>query len=138
MGILSKNNKFSLVMYIINITLLSSIIICVLCLFYARIGFKRLSRKLDYFLEPSYELNIANYRYELFADGTKCSEGKTVNGSKHGYWKYYWTNGKDLRESGRYINGKREGKWLYYMNGSSETTKIEGTYKNDILEGEYR
>ena len=39
------------------------------------------------------------------------------NGDKHGYWEYYWSNGK-LMYKGNYVNGNKHGYWeRYYDNG---------------------
>lgn len=35
------------------------------------------------------------------------------NGKRHGYWEFYWLNGK-LMKKGNYINGKRKGYWQYF------------------------
>jgi hypothetical protein len=51
------------------------------------------------------------------------------NGERHGYWEYYYSNGK-LDYKGNYVNGKRHGYWEYYYDNGKLF------YKGNFVDGE--
>ena len=40
-------------------------------------------------------------------------KNKIINGTRNGYWEYYYYNGK-LLAKGNFINSKRDGYWEIY------------------------
>ena len=70
------------------------------------------------------------YKYYFKEDGN-IEEGTYRNGLIEGPFIKYNTN-SGMKAEGTYINGKKEGlTTLYFKDGS----KIEGIYKNDVIEG---
>jgi antitoxin component YwqK of YwqJK toxin-antitoxin module len=45
-----------------------------------------------------------------------------AKGEKHGYWEYYYFNGK-LSHKGNYVAGKEHGSWEYYHNNGNLYSK---------------
>lgn len=71
-------------------------------------------------------------------DSTIKADGFTLNGKKHGHWRYYHSNGFVFNE-GLYSKGNRWGKWNYYYTNGNINYIVN--FKNDSIEGkvfEYR
>lgn len=69
---------------------------------------------------------------EHYPNGKKKLEGETVNGERHGIWKYYFDNGF-LWSEGKYWYGERKGfSSIYYEDGKKQ---MEGNYKKDLKIG---
>ena len=69
---------------------------------------------------------------ERYPDGKKKIEGETVNGQRHGIWKYYYENGF-LWSEGKYWYGERRGFSIIYFESGKK--KMEGTYDKDLKIG---
>ena len=72
---------------------------------------------------------------ERYSNGIKKMEGETVNGKRHGMWKYYYANGF-LWSEGEFWYGERKGySIIYYNNGKKQ---MEGSYENDLKVGKWK
>jgi len=72
---------------------------------------------------------------EYYENGIKKLEGETVNGERHGPWKYYYANGF-LWSEGSFWYGERKGySIIYYKSGKKQ---MEGQYAKDLKVGKWK
>jgi len=72
---------------------------------------------------------------ERYPNGIKKLEGETVNGKRHGMWKYYYANGF-LWSEGKFWYGERKGYSLIYYNSGKK--QMEGAYEKDLKVGKWK
>ena len=72
---------------------------------------------------------------ERYSNGIKKMEGETVNGKRHGMWKYYYANGF-LWSEGEFWYGERKGYSIIYYNTGKK--QMEGSYENDLKVGKWK
>jgi antitoxin component YwqK of YwqJK toxin-antitoxin module len=72
---------------------------------------------------------------EYYPNGKKKLEGETVNGERHGTWKYYYSNGY-LWSEGEFWYGERKGYSIVYYNSGKK--QMEGAYKKDLKVGKWK
>jgi antitoxin component YwqK of YwqJK toxin-antitoxin module/Tfp pilus assembly protein PilF len=72
---------------------------------------------------------------EYYNNGKMKIEGEYKNDFEFGPWKYYWDNGKTMREGKYNATGNRDGVWKeYYRDG---TLSVEAGFTNGKLNGNY-
>ena len=72
---------------------------------------------------------------ERYTNGIKKVEGETVNGKRHGMWKYYYANGF-LWSEGSFWYGERKGYSIIYYNTGKK--QMEGNYEKDLKVGQWK
>jgi antitoxin component YwqK of YwqJK toxin-antitoxin module len=85
-------------------------------------------------------INLYNERGEkhgywefYYSDGKLMRKGNLVNGKVDGYWEEYYDNGQ-LEMKGNWVNGKLDGYWeWYHPNGKLES---KGNFVNGKLQEE--
>lgn len=75
---------------------------------------------------------------ETQAQTYEIADGDTINytdasGKKHGFWRYFWSNG-DLKYEVYYENGEKEGLEIRYYD-NQDCIEFSNTYKNGMLYG---
>jgi antitoxin component YwqK of YwqJK toxin-antitoxin module len=61
--------------------------------------------------------NRHGYWEYYYSNGKLAYKGTYVDGNRHGYWEVYHSNG-NLWYKGNYVDGKQHGYWEYYYNGN--------------------
>ncbi len=90
--------------------------------------------------KSTYRLGVLTGNQEVYYPVNIREEEKIAeryfidNGSKHGKWEQFFTDGK-IKASGNYIKGSKNGEFIYYIGDS--IVEMKGTYINDLKEGKW-
>jgi len=89
--------------------------------------------------EENYVAGILNGKFNNLSDHAENrGKGAYDKGVKAGDWEEYYSKedgSLERKQSGAYVFGKKEGLWSHYKKNGRRVA--EGTYKNDLKEGEW-